>query len=639
MSSSSRNWLTLPHLAIALALGNAVGCSAPAPTEPGENVGNTSEGLITGAINISDNLLGLRHNSDAESQTVAVAMGSAIAVAYNSFFVPVADTRCPRLSQIAMSYLTGPTWQAIHIPVGPTISSSVAALRFTPSIAYVDAGSNYTVYVSNVAYSTSEWPGYNGNHDPAVAGNDCIPYNHQPDNRGYTDLHGDKLCVTQLNLPKSGAAATITAQNCFGEPGANYFDTALTAVAGQTGAYLVSWNQATHGASFFTTAGVQLSSPFPNKTIQGAPIFAKNTQAQLVAPDINGAFWWTRLNPAGSNPTLWTWSAPVPLSSSTFPYHWGDLSLPDGIATLNQYSAVMMNGFMGPGAMYLFYRSGTSVVGFARGEISSAPGNVFISRPGFNAFTPAVEIATIPNEFGIAPGAHPMLSYWDNSGPGGNLVLNHTWPGQPVFAYGDGQGQVPCPRIGAGYWGYRDDMVVQNNYTNSPTVWRFFTDSTHGTCDFSADEAAHIQYAFFGQIALPSSTPQHVSAYTVPVFPATCGILHKGDSLIAGTSHDAVTSCDGRFFLVMQGDGNLVLYQNGVGALWATGTNGRADNPTMAVLQFDGSLVVQSATSQAWSSSSPGGDHLLVQGDGNVVIYAGPGTFDSPLWASNTCCR
>jgi hypothetical protein len=128
--------------------------------------------------------------------------------------------------------------------------------------------------------------------------------------------------------------------------------------------------------------------------------------------------------------------------------------------------------------------------------------------------------------------------------------------------------------------------------------------------------------------------------FSDPFYPAPqCGILHKGESLVAGTSRDLVLSCDGRFLLVMQTDGNLVLYQNGVGHLWATNTNGRADNPNTAMLAFGGRLLVKSGLNEVWSSGSTGGDHLLVQDDGNVVVYAGPGKFDNPLWASNTCCR
>ena len=109
--------------------------------------------------------------------------------------------------------------------------------------------------------------------------------------------------------------------------------------------------------------------------------------------------------------------------------------------------------------------------------------------------------------------------------------------------------------------------------------------------------------------------------------PSNCGALLPGESLAVGASR---SSCDGRFGLVMQGDGNLVLYQNGVGALWWTGTNsGQA-----AVMQTDGNFVLYSASQALWSSNSWGhpGATLAIQNDGNLVVYSG----GIPLWNSQT---
>ena len=103
--------------------------------------------------------------------------------------------------------------------------------------------------------------------------------------------------------------------------------------------------------------------------------------------------------------------------------------------------------------------------------------------------------------------------------------------------------------------------------------------------------------------------------------------------LNAGQSH---VSPDGRFSLIMQTDGNLVLYQLGVAALWATGTSG----PNFyAVFQTDGNLVVYtSGNSPVWSSATGGNTraYLSVQNDGNTNIYNGAGQV---IWSTNTCCR
>ena len=94
------------------------------------------------------------------------------------------------------------------------------------------------------------------------------------------------------------------------------------------------------------------------------------------------------------------------------------------------------------------------------------------------------------------------------------------------------------------------------------------------------------------------------------------------------------------FELVMQGDGNLVLYApaptgQGIGrALWASGTNGRSVRG--AVMQTDGNLVVYSFTGTAlWASGTWGhaGAYLADQNDGNLVIYASNG---AALWSTDS---
>lgn len=84
--------------------------------------------------------------------------------------------------------------------------------------------------------------------------------------------------------------------------------------------------------------------------------------------------------------------------------------------------------------------------------------------------------------------------------------------------------------------------------------------------------------------------------------------------------------------LIMQSDGNLVLYE-GSSALWASNTVGRG---AYAVMQGDGNLVVYNWSNQAvWASGTNGnaGARLVLQGDRNLVIYASNG---QALWASNT---
>jgi hypothetical protein len=112
--------------------------------------------------------------------------------------------------------------------------------------------------------------------------------------------------------------------------------------------------------------------------------------------------------------------------------------------------------------------------------------------------------------------------------------------------------------------------------------------------------------------------------------PVACGTLTANHELTAGQS---LASCNGDYTLDMQGDGNLVLYQNGT-ALWASNTAGTAADE--AIMQGDGNFVLDSSSGSAlWSSGTAGNDgaSLVVQNDGNVVVYSASG---AALWATGT---
>ena len=112
----------------------------------------------------------------------------------------------------------------------------------------------------------------------------------------------------------------------------------------------------------------------------------------------------------------------------------------------------------------------------------------------------------------------------------------------------------------------------------------------------------------------------------------TAALTH--DSLLAGqtlTSGQSLTSDDGATRLVMQYDGNAVLYGPS-GALWSTGTSGSSNKLTM---QTDGNLVGYPASGAAlWASATSGtGNKLAVQTDHNAVVYSASG---AALWWTNT---
>ncbi|QIZ08330.1 hypothetical protein HFZ78_17705 [Priestia megaterium] len=111
--------------------------------------------------------------------------------------------------------------------------------------------------------------------------------------------------------------------------------------------------------------------------------------------------------------------------------------------------------------------------------------------------------------------------------------------------------------------------------------------------------------------------------------------LQPGQELLA---NQQITANNERAFLIMQGDGNFVLYEIHKGQhipVWASGTNG--SGAVKAIMRDNGSLVVCKENGQeVWSSTGTewnAGAYLILQDDGNAVIYTNQG---KALWDSGT---
>ena len=90
-------------------------------------------------------------------------------------------------------------------------------------------------------------------------------------------------------------------------------------------------------------------------------------------------------------------------------------------------------------------------------------------------------------------------------------------------------------------------------------------------------------------------------------------------------------STNRRVHLVLQRDGNFVLYKDGRAAWQTKTTNGQ-----VALWQPDGNLVVYAGwgTNPIWASNTAGqGEYLAAQDDGNVVIYNANWR---PVWQTGT---
>jgi hypothetical protein len=103
-----------------------------------------------------------------------------------------------------------------------------------------------------------------------------------------------------------------------------------------------------------------------------------------------------------------------------------------------------------------------------------------------------------------------------------------------------------------------------------------------------------------------------------------------------------IRSKNGRNSLIMQTDGNVVLYNGDRQPLWATNTHGTV-KPRNLKMQGDGNLVLHDTNGKPrWASGTYGhpGAFLQIQDDCNLVIYRagseGHTTAKDALWATDT---
>ncbi|MFI7494374.1 hypothetical protein ACH9D2_06600 [Kocuria sp. M4R2S49] len=111
-------------------------------------------------------------------------------------------------------------------------------------------------------------------------------------------------------------------------------------------------------------------------------------------------------------------------------------------------------------------------------------------------------------------------------------------------------------------------------------------------------------------------------------------VLKSGEQLALG---EFLTSPDNKAKLILQDDGNLVLYRLEDGfALWSTQTQGKG--VVRAVIQPDNNFVLLTPNGPAWHTETshvagggkPGG-WIQVQDDGNIAVYNAE---NKALWAS-----
>ncbi|MDH6112728.1 hypothetical protein P3T36_007619 [Kitasatospora sp. MAP12-15] len=180
------------------------------------------------------------------------------------------------------------------------------------------------------------------------------------------------------------------------------------------------------------------------------------------------------------------------------------------------------------------------------------------------------------------------------------------------------------------------NLVVYKPGGNSSTgnaIWSSSTWSTPGTYAAVQDDGNFVVYKAGGGDGLGGS----LWSTRTEAVPNT---INPGGTLADGQwTQGALTK------LIMQADGNLVIYRKSDGVpIWSTQTNNNRGD--YAIMQTDGNLVVYKAGGSSstggalWDSKTyynPGA-YLVMQDDGNLVIYKQGGTSANGgfLWASGT---
>jgi len=142
-------------------------------------------------------------------------------------------------------------------------------------------------------------------------------------------------------------------------------------------------------------------------------------------------------------------------------------------------------------------------------------------------------------------------------------------------------------------------------------------------------------WSWFGQSVTNSVNVGGATSPPIPPTPpasASPNYLSPNQGL---TINSSIVSPNGKYRLIMQGDGNLVLYSPNR-ATWWTGTQNTGAN--IFIVQGDGNMVIYSPARYVWASftQNRAGKILFMQDDGNLVLYDAS---SRPIWNSNTAGR
>ena len=238
-----------------------------------------------------------------------------------------------------------------------------------------------------------------------------------------------------------------------------------------------------------------------------------------------------------------------------------------------------------------------------------------------------------------APPPHTPTTYTHILEPGQRLYAGDTLysPSHSYRLIMQGDGNLALYSGGSALWSTKTNghsganAVMQGDgnfvvYQSGHPLWNSHTEG-HGGANLDMQDDGNLVIRDSGAAIWATGTNQ--PAAPPPHTPTTyTHILEPGQRLYAG---DTLYSPSHSYRLIMQGDGNLALY-NGGSALWSTKTNGHSG--ANAVMQGDGNFVVYQSGHPLWNSHTEGhgGANLDMQDDGNLVIRQS----GKAIWATGT---
>jgi cytochrome c peroxidase len=201
----------------------------------------------------------------------------------------------------------------------------------------------------------------------------------------------------------------------------------------------------------------------------------------------------------------------------------------------------------------------------------------------------------------------------------GNLVLYRNGGGGALWASG-------TVGVGADRVRFQSDGNVVIRTASGSSVWSTGTNGTGASFMRVHDDGRLRAYAGDGSVVWDAADEGSEPA---PPRADACDTnrFRRGETLMRNTS---IESCNRAYRLTFQSDGNLVLYRNGGGSVWASRTAGVGADQVR--FQSDGNVVIRTSSGRSlWSTGThgTGAASLVVHDDGRLRVYAADG---SQVW-------